>query len=87
MITGQVRDDGVALARLPDASMIAVGSDRLICVTSAATCTLFDVDADPRQLSPILGASERKTALLATMHAVVSGNLAAERGAALATNR
>ncbi len=87
VITGQVRDDGVALARLPDASMIAVGSDRLICVTSAATCTLFDVDADPRQLSPILGASERKTALLATMHAVVSGNLAAERGAALATNR
>lgn len=86
IVVGDVRDEGVALARLPDASMIAVGSDRLICVTSAATCTMYDVDRDPHEVAPVLGASERKTALLATMHAVVSGNLAAERGAALATN-
>jgi arylsulfatase A-like enzyme len=41
------RDEGLAFAETDEWTMVARGSDRLVCARKAASCTLFDVAKDP----------------------------------------
>jgi|GEM_PF-269174 len=45
--------DGLAFAESDDYTMVARGSDRLVCLRKIASCTLFDISVDPQQKSPV----------------------------------
>ncbi len=52
-------DEGLAFAETDDYTMLARGSERLVCARKAASCTLYDVEADPTQKRPVLDRPER----------------------------
>ncbi len=52
-------DEGLAFAETDDYTMTARGSDRLVCARKAASCTLFDVAADPAEKRPVQDRPER----------------------------
>lgn len=52
-------DEGLAFAETDDYTMLARGADRLVCARKAASCTLFDVAADPAEKRPVLDRPDR----------------------------
>ncbi len=52
-------DEGLAFAETDDYTLLARGSDRLICVRKIASCTLFDIAKDPQQKTPVGDRPER----------------------------
>lgn len=56
-------DQGLAFAETDDWTMLARGSDRLVCARKEAACTLFDVAADPAETKPVLDRPDRLTEL------------------------
>ena len=45
-------EDGLAFAETDDYTLVARGSDRLVCARKIASCTLFDVVKDPTEKHP-----------------------------------
>jgi arylsulfatase A-like enzyme len=52
-------DEGLAFAETDDYTLVARGSDRLVCARKIGSCTLFDVARDPGQRSPVADRPER----------------------------
>jgi arylsulfatase A-like enzyme len=52
-------DQGLAFAETDDYTLLARGDDRLVCVRKIASCTLFDVRADPLETRPVTDRPER----------------------------
>ncbi|MBX3231504.1 MAG: sulfatase-like hydrolase/transferase [Labilithrix sp.] len=50
--TAPAGDEGLAFAETDDYTLVARGSDRLVCARKIASCTLFDVAKDPAQKHP-----------------------------------
>lgn len=46
-------DEGLAFAETDEQTLVARGSDRLVCARKIGACTLFDVAKDPGQRSPV----------------------------------
>ncbi len=55
----QADDEGLAFAETDDWTLVARGSDRLICARKIASCTLFDIKADPGQQRAVGDRPER----------------------------
>ncbi len=56
---GAPADEGLAFSETDDYTMVARGSDRLICQRRIAACTLFDVTVDAAEQSPGVDRPER----------------------------
>lgn len=54
-----VEDEGLAFAETDDYTLVARGSDRLVCARKIASCTLFDVAKDPEEKRPVGDRPER----------------------------
>jgi HEAT repeat protein len=56
LLTGKAKPDeeGLAFAETDDYTLVARGNERLVCVRKIASCTLFDVRADPLELRPVV---------------------------------
>ncbi len=50
---GASKDEGLAYAETDDYTLVARGDERLVCVRKIASCTLFDVRTDPKEMRPI----------------------------------
>jgi HEAT repeat protein len=46
-------EEGLAFSETDDYTLVARGSDRLVCMRKIASCTLFDVRTDPLEKKPI----------------------------------
>ncbi len=54
LLAGRATDrEGLAFAETNRHTMLAIGSERLICDREARACSLFDLSTDPTQLRPI----------------------------------
>ena len=51
--TAPPKEDGLAFAETDDYTLVARGDDRLVCLRKIASCTLFDVAADPTEKKPV----------------------------------
>ncbi len=47
-------EQGLAFAETDDYTLLARGTERLVCMRKIGSCTLFDLLTDPRQRSPIV---------------------------------
>ena len=56
-------DEGLAFAETDDYTLVARGSDRLVCARKIASCTLFDVAKDPQEKHPVSDRPERVSEL------------------------
>lgn len=61
MLTGAAAsgEQGLAFAETDDYTLVARGHERLVCMRKIGSCSLFDLQSDPLEKSPVLGASER----------------------------
>lgn len=51
--TAPREDDGLAFAETDDYTLVARGTDRLVCQRKIGSCTLFDIAHDPEQRSAV----------------------------------
>ena len=56
-------EQGLAFAETDDYTLLARGTDRLVCARKIGSCTLFDVSRDPGQKQPIVDRPDRVTEL------------------------
>jgi arylsulfatase A-like enzyme len=64
MLSGKPpEDEGLAFAETNDYTMVARGTDRLICQRKIASCALYDITTDPTQQTPVSDRPERVTEL------------------------
>lgn len=65
LLRGKARpdDQGLAFAETDDFTMVARGSDRLVCARKEGACTLYDVAQDPLEKKPVLDRAERTAEL------------------------
>ncbi len=63
-------EQGLAFAETDDYTLVARGTDRLVCARKIGSCTLFDVAHDPGQKQPIVDRPERVTELGKLMVAI-----------------
>lgn len=71
---GVAKDEGLAFAETDDWTMLARGTDRLVCARKIASCTLFDVGKDPAQTKPVADRPERVEELRKTTAALEREN-------------
>lgn len=56
---GAAKDEGLAFAETDEQTLVARGTDRLVCARKIGACTLFDVAKDPGEKAPIADRPER----------------------------
>jgi arylsulfatase A-like enzyme len=61
--TEAATEQGLAFAETDDYTLVARGSDRLVCARKIGSCTLYDVARDPHEQHPIGDRPERVTEL------------------------
>lgn len=77
LVTGKgapAKDEGLAFAETDDWTLLARGTDRLVCARKIASCTLFDVAKDPGETKPVADRPERVEELRKTTAALEREN-------------
>lgn len=77
LVNGKSSNDGLAYAAIPDASMLAIGNERVVCLHAISVCSLFDLAQDPAQLRPISDPA-RVGPMRSKLEAVTAAHRAAE---------
>lgn len=67
-------DEGLAFAETDEQTLVARGSDRLVCARKIGACTLFDVAKDPGQKAPVTDRPDRVAELRKLTAAIAREN-------------